>query len=148
MPDSRVTERSVDMLRELYSVVVGLALVGAIENVIEKSPTAGVLVHWNSILWFAAVFATLLPFYHGALRYLDDVYIFAGKQPKRLALLVDYLFLFSEACLLVALGLLIARPEAFTPVFAALIGLDVIWALSGYFITETGFETVWRWLLI
>jgi len=136
------------MLRELYSVVVGLALLGALQNLIEKSPTAGVFIHWNLALWFGAVFVTLLPFYHGALRYLDDVYILGPRKPKRLALLVDYLFLFSEACLLVVLGLLLARPEAFTPVFATLIGVDIIWALAGYFITETGFGSIWRWLLI
>lgn len=148
MPAGEPTKRSVDTLKELYSVVVGMALVGAIGSVLEKSSATAISIQWVRLPWFGAFFVTLLPFYHGALRYLDNTYIFAEKAPKRWALLIDYLLLFSEACFLVVLGLVVVSPPAFRWVFAALLALDVIWAIAGYFATETGIKTSHRWLLI
>lgn len=141
-------ERSVDMLKELYTVVVALALVEAVGGLLSKSETSGLAIHLDRFQWFVAVFLTLLPFYHGALMYLDAAYIFAPVKPKRLALLVDYLILFCEACLLVALGLLISRPQSFVRYYMLLLSVDVVWILLGYFLTPDGIKTSWRWLVI
>ena len=141
------TKRSVDALRELYSVVVAFALVGAIGGLVSKN-ASGIVFFPENIPWFIALFTTLLPFYHGALAYLDKTYIFSTEQPKRLALLVDYLILLCEAGLFVWLGLIISDTEGFVEYYAYLLILDVFWAAAVYFLTPAGLQTVWRWLVI
>ncbi|MBK9067349.1 MAG: hypothetical protein IPL76_10780 [Gemmatimonadetes bacterium] len=52
--------------------------------------------------------ATLFPFYHGALRHLDDAYLEnENHHIKRGALIFDFLLLFLHAMCFVVLALLI-----------------------------------------
>lgn len=147
MPASERTEHSIQNLKELYSVVMGLALVGAI-NVVVSRTESGVIVHPQYFPWFVALFATLLPFYHGAQSYLDETYIIAIEKPRPLALLIDYLILFSEAGLLVWLGIVISDATAFRRYYTILLSLDVLWAIAVYFLTPNGFKTAKRSLII
>src|SRR6266852_3569807 len=85
--------RSVDTLKELYTVAVGVALVMSVET-LAKETTGAPAFASDHFLLFLVFFVTLIPFYHGAFRHMDDVYIFA-KEPHKSPglLLVDYLLL-------------------------------------------------------
>src|SRR5436309_6101698 len=103
---------SPDMLRELHAVVIALALVQAISSLLAKTQSGEVVFHAEQLPWFIAFFATLLPFYQGALQYFGMIH--KSQQPQRrrkIALFVDYLILFVEACVLVMLSLLIGKPK-------------------------------------
>jgi hypothetical protein len=77
----------------------------------------------------AALLITLIPFYHGALRHLDEQYAGTAVRGARGFVLVDFLILFLESCLFLALAIASARPDVFVSLFLALLGLDVVWVL-------------------
>jgi len=54
-------------------VLVGLALAGAVTNLIGKEQQ--VPIRSSLLPYFIAYLFTLVPFYHGALRHLDATYI-------------------------------------------------------------------------
>jgi len=130
--------RSVDTLKELYTVAVGVALVMAVEKL--SGETTQTSVFGSQDLWLFLVTAvTLIPFYHGAFRHMDDIYVFAdpGKRPGSKVLLLDYLLLMCEAGLLVWLSTKISDLPRFTKGFLALLAVDVLWALvTGVFTSE------------
>ena len=68
---------------------------------------------FQPFLLSAALLVTLIPFYHGALRHLDEQYAGAGARQARGFVLVDFLVLFLESCVFLALAVSIARPEVF-----------------------------------
>jgi hypothetical protein len=78
----------------------------------------------------------VIPFYHGANRYLDATYVTGERTPKRYSLMVDFLFLFAQGLLLFTLALTISAGEVETvdKYFFWGLGLllisDVIWILT------------------
>lgn len=119
-------------LVSLYTVVIGVALSLAVVTVID--PNAGLSsVDSSSLLLFAAFVETLLPFYHGALRHLDDAYI---ENPKDAigdsVLIVDFVLLFFHALAFVVLALLVRQPAQFAWVLISVLVIDVVWALITY----------------
>ncbi len=62
-------------LQELYTVVVAIALSLVVARLI---PAPGGKVTFQPFLLSAALLVTLIPFYHGALRHLDEQY--AGSR--------------------------------------------------------------------
>jgi hypothetical protein len=118
--------RSVAHLQGLYGVVVALALSIAVERVL---PASGRDVLHLPLLLASALLATLVPFYHGALRHLDEQYVVAEASPPReWALLVDFPLLFLESGLFLAMAVAVARPRLFLAVFFILLAVDVVWA--------------------
>src|SRR5436190_2038096 len=102
MAEPRATQResqrrAVEHLQELYSVVVAIALSLAIERTI-AAPTSRARAH--EVVLVVALVVTLIPFYHGALRHLDEQY---GGEDRRAAhqfsVLIDFLLLFVESCI-------------------------------------------------
>jgi hypothetical protein len=77
-----------------------------------------------------ALLVTLIPFYHGALRHLDELYGRGrGRAAHGFSVLVDFLLLFLESCVLLAMGASITQePGVFAWLFLALLSLDVVWA--------------------
>jgi len=148
MPASERVKRSVRMLTDLYSIVVGMALVTAIGNMFVRSAVGESSIQWERLIWFSAFFITMLPFYHGALRYLDETYALCETAPKKLFLVIDYLLLMSEACLIVVLALAISNPTTFVTIFFVLLLVDIIWAIASYFATDAGNKTTTLWLVI
>lgn len=116
---------SVRNLGALYSVVVGVALAYAIEEVID--PVAATPFSWHLMPLFIALLATLVPFYHGALRHLDVTYVeHPGEGLNNGALLADFLLLFVEGSLFVALASLLDRPVWFGWTLVSLLLLDAL----------------------
>jgi hypothetical protein len=134
-------ENSVRDLKNLYSAVAGLGLALAVYNLLDinRSP---VPVRWELFPFFVAFLVTLLPFYHGALRHLDITYIeHGGKQIASGALFVDFLMLFFESCLLLALAVLIPKPRMFAEFLTVLIGFDTLWGFGAYLAVSHGGKT-------
>jgi len=122
---------SVRNLEHLYTTVVAIALSLAIYNII--AATRETPFKWELVLFFIALLVTLIPFYHGALRHLDITYVEEGGKPVRKpTLLFDFLALFTESCLLVAMAALLPRPHYFVWVLAVLLAFDAVWGFTAY----------------
>jgi len=122
-------ERSVGHLANFYTVVVGLALSATIFNVVNAD---GKLVpfSWPTFILGFALIITLLPFYHGAMRHLDITYIEKkGESVKRGTLLGDFIILFFEGCLFIALAVLLKKPLLFVWGYMLLLAIDVAWGI-------------------
>src|SRR6185437_11887329 len=118
---SKKMENSVRSLSNLYTVIIGVALSLAVVKLVEGG-TGLKAATIPSILLFAAFVVTLLPFYHGALRHIDDAYIESeGANIKDGALVVDLILLFIHGIVFVVLALLIAIPDEFAWVLIVLL---------------------------
>lgn len=143
----RRKENSVRNLVSLYTVVIGVALSLAVVTVVdvEKGLESVTLA---STLLFAAFVVTLFPFYHGALRHLDDAYIEnPNEHIKDGALVFDFVLLFLHAMVFVVLSLLLKKPAHFAWVLIALLSVDVVWGIFAHFasssIREMSAESKW-----
>lgn len=131
-------ESSVRHLQALYTIVAGLALSDAIGWLFREGRTGGP-GPWELLPLLVAFVVTLVPFFHGALRHLDDSYLIdpAARTVKRGALATDFVFLFGESCLLFALAHRMDRAGAFLALFALLLLVDVAWAVAFHLATPT-----------
>lgn len=135
MENSRNVE-SVRHLQVLYSTVVGLGLALAIARFIEIRGEV-VEVNWQALPVLGAFLVTLIPFYHGAQRHLDDAYL-GGKAQRRGhggLLLADFGFLFLESSLLFALAAFISAPRSFAWTLTILLSVDTLWGVIFYRVT-------------
>lgn len=125
-------KRSVDNLQRLYTVVVSLAITESLRRLISGvNGTSTVPSDYSHWLMFISLLATLIPFYHGANRYLDATYVTGERQAKRAALMVDFLALFAEGLLFFALGSSIpSGPVFFYTFLAGLYFFDAMWVGS------------------
>lgn len=147
------TERminSVKNLINLYTVVIGVALSLAIAGLID--PKKGLeSVTLSATLLFASFVATLLPFYHGALRHLDDTYI-ENENPhiKNGAFIIDFLLLFLHGIAFVVLSLLVSNPSHFIWILVGLLSIDVLWGVFTHFGSSSygPYIAEWKWALI
>lgn len=137
-------KRSVDNLQRLYTFVVSLAFTESLRRTL-LSPAGTVELNWsNKWVMFLSLIFTVIPFYHGANRYLDATYVTNERRPKRYSLMIDFLFLFFQGLLLFTLALLItkdaslsvANDELFFHGLAALLLVDVVWVSISRFVTE------------
>ena len=102
----RVRARSVDNLQRLYAFVMSLAFAESLrrslltrDNNVDLS-----IANWDRWLMCLALIVTVIPFYHGANRYLDATYVTGERTAKRFSLMVDFIFLFVQALLMFTLG--------------------------------------------
>ena len=124
-------KRSVDNLQRLYSVVVSLAVTEMLRRVLVGSSSALTpdlsKISVEQWLMMVSFLFTIVPFYHGANRYLDATYITGERKAQRSALLIDFVFLFIEGVLFFVLAEFIGDQRAFYSTLAALLALDAIW---------------------
>lgn len=141
---------SVRSLVNLYTVIIGVALSLAVVTLVD--PATGLAsVTLTSFLLFIAFIGTLFPFYHGALRHLDDAYIENDNQHiKDGALVVDFFLLFFHALGFVVLSLLLKKPGHFAWVLVALLAIDVIWGVFAHFASSSkhGLTAESKWTII
>jgi len=147
---NRKKENSVRSLINLYTVVMGVALSLAITKLIDAQ-TGFSTVTVSSGLLFVAFIATLFPFYHGALRHLDDAYI-ENSNPhiKDGALVVDFLLLLLHGIGFVVLSILITVPNHFAWALVVLLSIDVVWGVFVHFGSSSRDEQIaeWKWTII
>jgi uncharacterized membrane protein len=144
MPDFKdARKRSVDNLQRLYTFVVSLALAESLRRTLLSNDIVQ-LVWSNKWVMFLSLIFTVIPFYHGANRYLDATYVTGERTAKRYSLMVDFLFLFLQGLLLFTLALIITNDPSlitdhdtyFFSGLALLLFIDIIWVLVTTVITE------------
>ena len=145
--DSEKIKSSIRSLRELYSGVFALALYEAIRGVAEIPDVHSSL---QFRFFLAAFCATLVPFYHGTMRYFKDSYLDTTSELKPAYFLLDYLLLCTAAGLLVWLGAMFGtdfNPNYFIRVYAALLAVDIVWGFMTHVFTKS-YKKVkyWLWL--
>lgn len=144
-------ENSVKNLGNLYTVVIGVALSLAVARLVDADKGLQSITLASGLL-FAAFVATLFPFYHGALRHLDDAYIENDNEHiKDGALIFDFILLFLHALTFVVLALLLKQPEHFIWVLIILLAVDVIWGVFTYFAASSsgsGLTAESKWTII
>ncbi|RYG98673.1 MAG: hypothetical protein EON58_06425 [Alphaproteobacteria bacterium] len=119
-------KRSVDNLQRLYTVVVSLAITELLKRLFHPAadaPKAG-LSEW---LMLTSFIVTIIPFYHGANRYLDATYVTGERSAKHGALMLDFIALFLEGILLFVLGLFASNATIFYTILGALFVFDAAW---------------------
>lgn len=146
--DEEIT-RSVDTLKELYTVAVAVALTLGVEKLATLTECNGCtpLLQSEAFVLFLVFFVTLIPFYHGASRHMDDIYVFRETRPGAVVLLLDYILLMVEAGSLVWLGENIGNRVTFTKCYLFLLALDVLWAIITGTFTAAG-KSVRSWALL
>lgn len=148
---NKARENSIRSLVSLYTVVIGVALSVSVVRVVDSGE--GVLNVWAPAEWmlFSAFLFTLLPFYHGAIRHLDDAYLEnTNPQIRGGALIIDLMLLIGHAMAFVVLAMLLSEPSKFAWVLVGLITVDVVWGVFTHFAASTKSENAaeWRWALI
>jgi len=147
--DKRAEDSSLEHLQDLYTVTVGLSLTIGVERLF-PGELHGTL-EAGAVATFIAFLATLLPFYHGALRHLDQKYIYlvnGRKPPPRWLLFVDFLTLFLEACLLISMGATVEQPRTFLVLLLLLLLLDIIWSQIPRFAGSAAGKLEWGWAVV
>lgn len=137
-------------LVNLYTVIIGVSLTYGIAGLID--PAKGLAsMTTSSVLLFLAYLATLFPFYHGALRHLDDAYFENSEAvDKRGVLVVDFCLLFLHALGFVILSVLLKRSIDFAHVLLVVLSIDVVWGLFTYFgaAGKKSFNATLKWALL
>lgn len=143
-------ENSVRSLVSLYTVVMGVALSVAITNTI-NTDTGLRSVPAVSLFLFFSFIVTLFPFYHGALRHLDDAYIEnESSQIKDGAIIFDVLLLLLHGIAFVVLSQLMKTPNEFAWILISLLSIDVVWGLFVHFGSSSSGDHLaeWKWTIV
>jgi len=129
MDIDKARTRSVDNLQRLYTVVVSLAVTESLKGLLSNVSSGGVLPTYDRWLMFVSLIVTVIPFYHGANRYLDATYVTEERSSKYSALMPDFIVLFVEGLLLFVLAMVSKDENIFYPALAGLLILDTVWVL-------------------
>ena len=142
-------QESVKTLKQLYGVVMGLGLTTALRHLVKVDEHAGTtaVLDTAAIPWVIVICVTLLPFYHGATRHMDDAYVLSPTRIRAGAVLLDYSLLFLGAASFFWLSLVVGNHSLFCWGYIATLAIDIVWALSAIFLVAAGQYAV-RWLAI
>ena len=108
---AKARERSVGHLQRVYGIVVSLAIATSLKalfgDMVGPQGEIQLTAHSAHLFRFWSFIVTVVPFFHGANRYLDMTYVTQERKiPKfRFALLVDFLALFIEAIFIFCLAM-------------------------------------------
>ena len=123
---SGAQRRAVDHLMGLYSPVIAVAL-GLIALNTVSHEEGDLEIAWDHLWLGGALIVLLVPFYQGAMLHLDKKY--KQKDPHRsIVVLVDFIGLFLEAIIIVALAASVGDAHSFTVALSILLAIDVAWA--------------------
>jgi len=129
----KARERSVNNLQLLYTIVISLAIAQTLKHLIEVISATGwtnFRQYCNEIFMFISFIFIVVPFFHGANRYLDATYVTEERNAKHYALLIDFIALFIEGLALFGLGMLTSNLEVFYSLLVGLLALDIAWVGS------------------
>ncbi len=130
---NRKLQNSVKSLINLYTVVIGVALSIAVVGAIDVNTGLASLSSARICLFLSFV-VTLFPFFHGALRHLDDAFIEnVNPHIATSALIIDFTLLFLHALAFVILSQLLQHPAQFAWILIAVLTIDVIWGGFVYY---------------
>ena len=115
-------------------MIVALAITKAIESAFI---TDGKLAWTGAAPAFFAFFVTIVPFYHGMNRHLEEAYIRRTPRAEG-ALLFDFVIFFTEASLLVAFAVSLSPDKQSFVFLGVLLFVDTLWALVSNWIHYSG----------
>jgi len=145
----KASTRTVDALQRVYAIVIALALTTAVKLLIEilgitqGSGSAGRDVASATLLFIAFLF-TLVVFYHGMNRHLDDTFVTGESKLQRpILLLVDIFVFLVEGSLLVVMASTINNPGAFFYAWSVLLVVDILWGLYLYLVIRRVAPSKW-----
>ena len=144
---NRETESSVSSLKELVTIISGLAATNSVLKFMGQLQTGNMYefsrVRLVSAVFFVTTIVLIVRFYQGNIRHLDEEYTgHLGKAysapsalsvPIRIA--TDFAVILSEALLLSALSFLQFSPPNFAATLSVLLGLDAVWFFFVHFFT-------------
>lgn len=120
-------EQSVRNLQRVYTVVVSLAIVESLRRLLSGFGDTGTPPEIPAIAAVVSLLFTIVPFYHGANRYLDATYVTGERYAKPEALMLDFIALFLEGLAFFVLSILIENTSLFYTLLAVLFFFDAAW---------------------
>lgn len=125
--DDKARERSVSNLQRLYTVVISLAITEGLRRLLSDFSNTGTLPDMYSTIAFFSLLVTIIPFYHGANRYLDATYVTGERTAKSEALMLDFIAIFFEGIVFFILAIMIQNIKIFFTILASLYIFDALW---------------------
>ncbi len=110
--------------------MVSLAVTDSLRGLLGGLSTGGQLPEYNRWLMVLSLILTVIPFYHGANRYLDATYVTGERYAVRLALLLDFVMLFLEGLIFFGIAMLSYNENYFYTALAVVLVFDAIWVVS------------------
>lgn len=124
---STARENSVNNLQRVYTVVISLAITEGLRRLFGNFASSEILPGHEETIALLALLFTIVPFYHGANRYLDERYIEASGDGPSWSLMLDFVVLFSQGLIFFVLSLLIYDRDTFFTLLSGLFVIDIIW---------------------
>jgi len=147
-PEKTKIDSPIKILIYLYSVVAGLASVTAVKFLVNPEPN---VVRYPSsiplidLFAFFIFFCYLIPFYQGAITYLNNAYT-EEFEKKKGEILVDFLHLLGESMVFYAMSASLSRIFLFVSWLAVLIIIDTIWISTIKLRKIRGVPDLWVYL--
>jgi hypothetical protein len=100
----------------------------AITQIMEAGSITEPRIAWARLPVLAAFLATIIPFYHGAMRHLDYTYVERdAREVREGSLLVDFIFLFVQACLFFVFAQTLGNTHAAALALLVVLAMDLLW---------------------
>lgn len=150
----KARERSVSNLQRLYVIVVSLAVTQHLRHLIDLVIQVGFVnfdKYYSDLFIFISFILIVVPFFHGANRYLDATYVTGERFGKAHGLLVDFVALFCQGMILYIMAIVASNREVFYTTLAVLLFLDTIWVVLTRITVEVESQQqphYWRWARI
>lgn len=133
-PDTEALKLSIQGLQRIYAFIIAVAFTTSLNRLFIDARTQApnlTRLFTSEGLLFLAFLATVVPFFHGMNRHLDNIYALgrAPRTPQPGAILLDLCVFVIEASLLFLLAAAIADDAAFFRLCAYLLFIDIIWAI-------------------
>jgi hypothetical protein len=148
---------SVQGLQRIYAFIIALAFTTALNKLFitsqSQAPDLSSILTSKGLL-FLSFLSTIVPFFHGMNRHLDEVYAFdripsslggSLPPPRPGSILLDLFVFVVEASLLFLLAAAIADAESFVLICSILLAVDCAWAFTTWLLTKS---PVLKWALI
>lgn len=136
---SEVRLQTAEHLRLLYTLGAGLGVVLALERILtvdDRNPDDAWFAAGSLPLLLAFV-ATLIPFFHGAMRHMHAAWSDEARPTPGL-MMFDFVALFLQTIIFFIMAGLVREPDEFALAMALLLSIDVVWL---------GVSSIWtRWL--
>ena len=118
-----ITERTARHLQSLYVVGAGLGVAYALEGMI-RGVGSDPSMERDTVLVVVAFLVTLIPFFHGAMLYMDT-----EIRGRAAVVMIDFLALFSQTVLFFVMAEFVREPKSFTIAWMVLLAVDVVWVV-------------------
>ena len=118
-----ITERTARHLQSLYVVGAGLGVAYALEGMI-RGVGSDPSMERDTVLVVVAFLVTLIPFFHGAMLYMDT-----EIRGRAAVVMIDFLALFSQTVLFFVMAEFVREPTSFAVAWMVLLAVDVVWVV-------------------